>query len=192
MPLSDYGSGTNHVLPTGGFAQAFSGLSAVDFMRRVSIVESSREGLEKAKDSIKVLTDTENLPNHYKAIECAVRKMSASYRAWIKQKISKLQAIDCYSAGVTPEGLAKQIGVEVSDVVKLNFNENLFVDRAKQTALMKELAEEIDLRMYPEDEVPKLQEKIAGYMGVPRDFVAVGNAGDEINRPHNTPLHRER
>jgi histidinol-phosphate aminotransferase len=106
--------------------------------------------------------------------------MSASYRAWIKQKISKLQAIDCYSAGVTPEGLAEQIGVEVSDVVKLNFNENLFIDRAKQTALMKELAEEIDLRMYPEDEVPKLQEKISDYMGVPKDYVAVGNAGDEI------------
>ena len=106
--------------------------------------------------------------------------MSASYRIWIKQKISKLQAIDCYSAGVTPEGLAEQIGVEVSDVVKLNFNENLFVDRAKQTVLMKELAEEIDLRMYPEDEAPKLQEKIAGYMGVPKNFVAVGNAGDEI------------
>ena len=42
VALSDYGSGTNHVLPTGGFAQSFSGLSAFDFMRRVSIVESTR------------------------------------------------------------------------------------------------------------------------------------------------------
>ncbi|MCW4001352.1 MAG: histidinol dehydrogenase [Candidatus Bathyarchaeota archaeon] len=68
VPLSDYASGTNHVLPTGGFAHAFSGLSAVDFMRRVSIAECSREGLEKVKAQIKVLTDTENLPNHYKAV----------------------------------------------------------------------------------------------------------------------------
>jgi histidinol dehydrogenase len=74
VALSDYGSGTNHVLPTGGFAQAFSGLSAVDYMRRVSIVECSREGLEKAKNNIKVLTDTENLPNHYKAIEARFQK----------------------------------------------------------------------------------------------------------------------
>jgi histidinol dehydrogenase len=72
--LSDYASGTNHVLPTGGFAQAFSGLSAIDYMRRVSIVECSREGLEKAKNRIKVLTDTENLPNHYKAIEARFQK----------------------------------------------------------------------------------------------------------------------
>jgi histidinol dehydrogenase len=74
VPLSDYASGTNHVLPTGGFAQAFSGLSAIDFMRRVSIAECSREGLEKVKAQVKVLTDTENLPNHYKAIEARFQK----------------------------------------------------------------------------------------------------------------------
>jgi histidinol dehydrogenase len=74
VALSDYASGTNHVLPTGGFAHAFSGLSAVDYMRRVSIVECSREGLEIAKNNIKVLTDTENLPNHYKAIEARFQK----------------------------------------------------------------------------------------------------------------------
>jgi len=69
VPLSDYASGTNHVLPTNGFAHAFSGLSALDFMRRVSIAECSKEGLEKVRTHIKVLTDTEDLPNHSKAIE---------------------------------------------------------------------------------------------------------------------------
>ncbi|MDR0492340.1 MAG: histidinol dehydrogenase [Nitrososphaerota archaeon] len=69
VPLSDYASGTNHVLPTSGFAQSFSGLSAMDFMRRVSIVECSKEGLEKVRTHVKVLTDTENLPNHSKAID---------------------------------------------------------------------------------------------------------------------------
>ncbi len=74
VALSDYGSGTNHVLPTGGFAHSFSGLSALDFMRRVNIVESSRTGLERAKDTIKVMAKAENLPNHYKAIEARFEK----------------------------------------------------------------------------------------------------------------------
>jgi histidinol dehydrogenase len=69
VALSDYGSGTNHVLPTGGFSQSFSGLSVFDFMRRVSIVESSRTSLERVKDTIKVLAESENLPNHSKAIQ---------------------------------------------------------------------------------------------------------------------------
>jgi histidinol dehydrogenase len=74
VALSDYGSGTNHVLPTGGFAQSFSGLSAFDFMRRVSIVESGRTGLERVKDSIKIMTEAENLPNHSKAIQARFEK----------------------------------------------------------------------------------------------------------------------
>jgi len=74
VALSDYGSGTNHVLPTGGFAQAFSGLSALDFTRQVSIVDCSRAGLEKVKGNIKVMTDAENLPNHSKAVEARFSK----------------------------------------------------------------------------------------------------------------------
>jgi histidinol dehydrogenase len=67
--LSDYGSGTNHVLPTGGFGYAFSGLSTLDFVRRVNIVESSKEGLLILKKHVKVMAEAENLPNHCKAIE---------------------------------------------------------------------------------------------------------------------------
>jgi histidinol dehydrogenase len=74
VPLSDYLSGTNHVLPTGGFAKSFSGLSALDFMRRVCIVESTRTGLEMTKDSMKTLTDAENLPNHYRAVAARFEK----------------------------------------------------------------------------------------------------------------------
>jgi histidinol dehydrogenase len=68
VALSDYTSGINHVLPTGGFGAAYSGLSALDFMRRISIVQSSKEGLQSVKERVKVLTEAENLPNHYKAV----------------------------------------------------------------------------------------------------------------------------
>ncbi|MBN1245932.1 histidinol dehydrogenase [Candidatus Bathyarchaeota archaeon] len=74
VALSDYASGTNHVLPTSGFGHAFSGLSALDFARRVSIVESSREGLQRVRERVKVMTDAENLPNHYKAVEARFKK----------------------------------------------------------------------------------------------------------------------
>jgi len=69
VALSDYAAGTNHVLPTGGYGSVYSGLSALDFMRRVSIVEGSKEGLLRAKPAIEVLTAAEKLPGHYKAVE---------------------------------------------------------------------------------------------------------------------------
>ena len=69
VALSDYASGTNHVLPTGGFAHSFSGLSAFDFVRRVSVVDCSKEGLQMLKKHVDVMTKAENLPSHYKAVE---------------------------------------------------------------------------------------------------------------------------
>jgi histidinol-phosphate aminotransferase len=106
--------------------------------------------------------------------------MSASYRKWLRDKIAKLQTIDCYSAGATPETVAKQIGVKPEAIVKLNFNENLFMDKSKQAKLLKELADEFDLRLYPEDEVPKFISKLSGYIGAPEDCLLVGNGSDEL------------
>jgi histidinol-phosphate aminotransferase len=106
--------------------------------------------------------------------------MSASYRKWLKEKLAKLQAIDCYSAGATPETVAKQIGVSTTQIVKMNFNENLFLNKAKQAELLKELADEFDLRLYPEDEVPKLLAKLSRYIGAPEDCLVVGNGSDEL------------
>jgi histidinol-phosphate aminotransferase len=106
--------------------------------------------------------------------------MSESYKNWLKQRLQKLQAIDCYSPGATPETVAKQLGVTTKQIIKLDFNENLFMPRVKQIKLIKELADEIDLRMYPEDEEIKLRQKLAGYMKVPQEFLVVGNASDEL------------
>jgi histidinol-phosphate aminotransferase len=106
--------------------------------------------------------------------------MSESYKKWIKQKLTKLQAIDCYSVGATPETVAKQLGITTKQIIKLDFNENLFMPRVKLAKLAKELAEEIDLRMYPENEESKLREKLTSYIKVPKDFLVVGNASDEL------------
>lgn len=65
----DYASGTNHVLPTAGFARACSGLSLKDFMRTMSIQELTKEGLLSIAETIRVLTEIEGLDAHQKAID---------------------------------------------------------------------------------------------------------------------------
>ncbi len=106
--------------------------------------------------------------------------MTESYNNWLEQKLEKLRAIDCYSAGSTAESVAKKLGIQTKQIIKLNFNENLFLPRIKQAKLIRELADEIDLRMYPENEEVKLREKITGYIKVPKDYLVVGNASDEL------------
>ncbi len=74
VTLSDYVAGTNHVLPTGGFGYTFSGLSVLDFTRRISIVESTKDALQKAEPTIRAFTEAEHLPNHLKALEARLEE----------------------------------------------------------------------------------------------------------------------
>ncbi|MFQ6094638.1 MAG: histidinol dehydrogenase [Candidatus Bathyarchaeia archaeon] len=69
VSASDYAFGTNHILPTGGFGHAFSGLSVLDFVRRVSIVESTKYGLSTIRNHIGVLAEAEGLMNHALAVD---------------------------------------------------------------------------------------------------------------------------
>jgi len=69
VAASDYCLGTNHVLPTGGFSRVFSGLSVLDFVRLVSIVECSKEGLLKIRENVSILAESERLTDHALAVE---------------------------------------------------------------------------------------------------------------------------
>lgn len=67
--VGDYASGTNHVLPTYGFAKSLSGLSVRDFMKTMSIQELTREGLADIADTIRELATIEGLDAHKKAVD---------------------------------------------------------------------------------------------------------------------------
>jgi len=66
---SDYLLGTNHILPTNGFGRTRGGLSVLDFLKLQTVIESKKSGLRNISKSLKVLTDAEDLPNHYKAVK---------------------------------------------------------------------------------------------------------------------------
>jgi len=66
---SDYLLGTNHILPTNGFGRTRGGLSVLDFLKLQTVVETKKSDLSRISDKLKILTDTEGLPNHYKAVE---------------------------------------------------------------------------------------------------------------------------
>jgi histidinol dehydrogenase len=68
VPVGDYASGTNHVLPTGGCARMFSGLSVDDFIKKPTFQHLSREGLAALKDNVVLLAETEGLPLHARAV----------------------------------------------------------------------------------------------------------------------------
>lgn len=66
--LGDYCSGTNHVLPTGGAARAFSGVSVASFLRSISVQQISREGLRAIGPCAVTLARAEGLEAHARAV----------------------------------------------------------------------------------------------------------------------------
>jgi histidinol dehydrogenase len=67
-PMGDYCSGTNHVLPTYGYARAYSGLSVLDFVKRVTVQEISPDGLRSLGPVAVTLAELEGLDAHASAV----------------------------------------------------------------------------------------------------------------------------
>ena len=66
--LGDYASGTNHVLPTYGWARACSGLGLADFQRTMTVQTASRAGLQKLGPVVERLALAEGLAAHQRAV----------------------------------------------------------------------------------------------------------------------------
>lgn len=66
--LGDYCSGTNHVLPTYGWARSHGALGPGDFMRRMTLQQASREALAQVGPTAEILAETEGLDAHRMAV----------------------------------------------------------------------------------------------------------------------------
>jgi len=106
--------------------------------------------------------------------------MNAKCGMWLENKLRQLHVPDVYSPEKTNDEIAREYGLKTNDVVKLNYNENLYIPREKLVALIKEVADEVDVRIYPQDEEPRLKEAIADYLHISVDSVAIGNSSDEV------------
>lgn len=69
QPFGDYASGSNHVLPTGGWARRRGGLSAADFVKCVSVQTIEREGYRRLAADVQSLAGAEGLKAHANAVE---------------------------------------------------------------------------------------------------------------------------
>jgi len=67
--FGDYASGSNHVLPTGGWARRRGGLSTEDFLKRISVQRIDRKGYQRLTSDVETLARAEGLQAHANAIE---------------------------------------------------------------------------------------------------------------------------
>ncbi len=74
--VGDYCSGTNHVLPTYGYARNYSGLGVTDFCRTMTVQELSLSGLRNVADATMLLAGVEGLDAHARAVSLRLEPTS--------------------------------------------------------------------------------------------------------------------
>ncbi len=74
VACGDYAVGTNHVLPTAGYAKTYSGLDVGHFCKTASVEMISREGLEIIGDTVETIADAEGLHAHAESVRVRRRK----------------------------------------------------------------------------------------------------------------------
>lgn len=71
----DYASGTNHTLPTNGFARSYSGVSTESFIRKVSFQQVTKEGIINLGPAIEIMAEAESLIAHRNAVTIRLKSL---------------------------------------------------------------------------------------------------------------------
>ena len=74
----DYASGTNHTLPTNGYAKQYSGVNLDSFTKAITFQEISSEGIQKIGKSIELMAEAEGLQAHKNAVTLRLNKLKTS------------------------------------------------------------------------------------------------------------------
>ena len=73
--IGDYASGTNHTLPTNGYARGYSGVSYDSFVKKITFQEVTKEGLKNIGDTVEIMAEAEQLLAHKNAVSIRLKKI---------------------------------------------------------------------------------------------------------------------
>lgn len=71
----DYASGTNHTLPTNGFARSYSGVSVDSFMKKITFQEITAEGIQNIGPAVERMAEAEGLSGHKNAVKIRLKNL---------------------------------------------------------------------------------------------------------------------
>lgn len=165
--FGDYASGTNHTLPTSGFAKAYSGVSLDSFVKKITYQKISDEGLKNLGNVVVTLAEAEELQGHANAVKVRLSEVSSSSRSatkgvsrttsiehFIRRDLRNLQAYS--SARSEFEGTGE---------IFLDANENGMLTNYNR---------------YPDPFQKELKEVICEIKGFKSENLFLGNGSDEV------------
>ncbi len=73
--VGDYASGTNHTLPTNGFAKAYSGVSVDSFVKKITYQKLTQQGLQQIGKTVELMAEAEGLDAHKNAVSIRLKNL---------------------------------------------------------------------------------------------------------------------
>jgi len=171
-PMGDYCSGTNHVLPTYGYARAHSGLSVADFQRRITVQELSPEGLLDLGPTASTLAGLEGLDAHALAVDLRLNVLRAN-----GESKSDFASIDQFIARLARPAILSLRAYEHAHW-DARF-ERLHANESPWPPPIDPDGERLLLNRYPEPQPPALIEALASTYDVAPAEVLVTRGSDE-------------
>jgi histidinol dehydrogenase len=170
VAFGDYMTGANHVLPTAGLARAYSGLSALDFVRWTTYQELTADAAAALAAPTARLADAEGLPAHAFAARLRAAETSAGAAARNSSAVRLRQTmrdLSTYDPGRTP------CAIDLSD------NTNQFGAAPSVRALLANVSNSTITR-YPSEYSRELKIALAGLLGVEPENIAMGCGSDNV------------
>ena len=158
----DYASGTNHTLPTQGYARSYSGLCLDSFMRKMTYQQLTPEGVLNIGQTVERMADAEELEGHRRAMSVRVaaclreqnRAICTEVEMLVRPNVLQLEAYSC----------ARDEYNDCGAHVFLDANESPF---------------NVPLNRYPDPRQEVLKQRIADIKGVRPEQLFLGNGSDE-------------
>lgn len=181
--LGDYGIGPNHTLPTSGTARFSGGLSVFNFLRirtHLKIANPcsirSVEGQQIVNDSIK-LAELEGLMGHAQSASKRIGEIEHNESIEIPLR-HDIHHLDGYVPVKPTEELAKEFGIDVNQIIKIDANENLYpMPESVRRDMEASLA---NVHIYPDPSSNDLRKALSSFYGVKLGKILTGSGADEL------------
>ena len=124
IAAGDYATGTNHVLPTGGAARAWSGIGVETFGRWTEVQRLTPAGVARIAPTVAAIAAAEGLAAHGASVTARADRAASATAAFDDpvDLLRRPEPVDAYPAEPSDDELAARAGIEVSQVVRADMN----------------------------------------------------------------------
>lgn len=182
IAAGDYATGTNHVLPTGGAARAWSGIGVESFGRWIEVQQLTAAGVRTLAPTVEAIAAAEGLPAHGASVRA--RASLADGAPATDDPLDLLrrpEPVAAYPAEPSDDELADRAGVSVESVVRADMN-TLGGGALPSVAAAMTALDPTRMPEYGDLAYARLRAALAERLGVSHRRIVVGAGADELIR----------